>query len=83
MDKLCILLKILAESHYALDLGDKIALPKGAVIIYGWGGRCKSENRAHSKFAPPRKPCTEITPPLEVCQPCVYISRYDVSQWSL
>ncbi len=29
-------------------------LAQGAVIIYGWGGgRCKSENRAHSKFAPP------------------------------
>ncbi len=36
---------------------------KGAVIIYGWGGRCKSENRAHSKFAPPRQPRTQNLPP--------------------
>ncbi len=52
------------------------------------GGWCKSENHAHSKFAPPRvenralkicpprKPRTEILPPLKVCQPCIVSSGW-------
>ncbi len=28
-------------------------------LFTGGGGRCKSENRAHSKFAPPRQPRTQ------------------------
>ena len=78
---------------WSLSQESETLTTKGAVIIYGWGGRCKSENRVHSKFAPPlttahskfapppRKQCTEIFIPLVVCQPCIYISRYDVSQW--
>ena len=37
----------------ALCLMKGIFVIKGAVIIYGWGGWCKSENCAHSKFTPP------------------------------
>ncbi len=48
----------------------------------------------YSKFAPPRQPHTQNLPPLKsralkfrpppkACQPCIYISRYDVSQWTL
>ena len=42
---------------------DSIWLTQGAVIIYGWGGRCKSENRAHSKFAPLDNRALKICPP--------------------
>ncbi len=62
----------------------KIKDSTGVVIIYGWGGPvqirksralkiCPPSTTAHSKFAPPRKPCTEISPPPLRCVNHVYI----------
>ncbi len=71
------------EQNPKFKLGE-MELGSGHYLRVG-GGRCKSENHAHSKFAPPRQPRTQNLPPLErralkfrppppkACQPCIYI----------
>ena len=56
-----------------LCVGDDITSLRERSLFTAGGGRCKSENRMHSKraplgtrklrFRPPRIPCTEILPP--------------------
>ncbi len=68
---------LLGSGHY-LRVGGPVQIRKSRALKI-----CPPSTTAHSKFAPPRKPCTEISPPPKACQPCIYISRYDVSQWTL